>query len=108
MLFHTVIYAVFLPTVWLVYMLVGAACRCAAQNFVLLVASYFFLRLVGLAFPRLIALSSLVDYIVGLSLNLTSENRNRRLILARESAGLSTSNPWIFQVYDFLHQPSVS
>jgi D-alanyl-lipoteichoic acid acyltransferase DltB (MBOAT superfamily) len=99
MLFHTVIYAVFLPTVWLVYMLVGRV-SLRAQNFVLLVASYFFYGWWDWRFLGLIALSSLVDYIVGLSLNLTSENRNRRLILLA-SLVVNLGILGFFKYYDF-------
>jgi alginate O-acetyltransferase complex protein AlgI len=99
MLFHTVIYAIFLPTVWLVYMLVGRM-SLRAQNFVLLVASYFFYGWWDWRFLGLIALSSLVDYIVGLSLNVTSNNRTRRLILLA-SLVVNLGILGFFKYYDF-------
>jgi D-alanyl-lipoteichoic acid acyltransferase DltB (MBOAT superfamily) len=98
-LFHTVIYAVFLPSVWILYMLVGRV-SLRAQNFLLLVASYFFYGWWDWRFLGLIALSSLVDYIVGLSLDVTSENRARRLILLA-SLVVNLGILGFFKYYDF-------
>ena len=99
MLFHTVIYAVFLPTVWLAYVLAGRV-SLRSQNFVLLVASYFFYGWWDWRFLGLIALSSLVDYIVGLSLDATHEHRSRRLILLA-SLGVNLGILGFFKYYDF-------
>jgi alginate O-acetyltransferase complex protein AlgI len=106
MLFHTVIYAVFLPSVWLLYMLVGRV-SLRAQNFVLLVASYFFYGWWDWRFLGLIALSSLVDYIVGLSLDVSSANRARRLILLA-SLAVNLGILGFFKYYDFFITSLVS
>jgi len=99
MLFHTANYAVFLPIVWLVYLLVGRV-SVRSQNFLLLVASYFFYGWWDWRFLGLIAFSSLVDYGVGLALARARENRKRRLILFA-SFGVNLGILGFFKYYDF-------
>jgi D-alanyl-lipoteichoic acid acyltransferase DltB (MBOAT superfamily) len=99
MLFHTVIYAVFLPTVWLVYLLAGRI-SLRAQNFVLLVASYFFYGWWDWRFLGLIFVSSLVDYIVGISLDATRTPRTRRFVLLA-SLAVNLGILGFFKYYDF-------
>jgi D-alanyl-lipoteichoic acid acyltransferase DltB (MBOAT superfamily) len=98
-LFHTVIYAVFLPTVWLLYLLSGRV-SLRAQNFVLLAASYFFYGWWDWRFLGLIFISSLVDYIVGISLDTTRAPRARRFVLLA-SLVVNLGILGFFKYYDF-------
>jgi alginate O-acetyltransferase complex protein AlgI len=90
MLFHSAVYAVFLPTVLAIYWLLGlirpplAGVR--AQNALLLVVSYFFYGWWDWRFVGLIFLSSLIDYVVGLALDATRDAARRRFILAASLA----------------------
>src|SRR6202050_4545433 len=99
MLFHTVTYAIFLPTVWLLYLLAGRL-SVRAQNLVLLVASYFFYGWWDWRFLGLIFISSLVDYIVGLSLDATRVARARRFVLLA-SLVVNLGILGFFKYYDF-------
>jgi D-alanyl-lipoteichoic acid acyltransferase DltB (MBOAT superfamily) len=91
MLFHTAIYALFLPTVLGIYCLIGLVAdptpRLRGQNLLLLTASYFFYGWWDYRFVALIILSSLIDYVVGLSLTSTTDERRRRWILGASLAG---------------------
>ena len=86
MLFHTAIYAVFLPLILGLYWLLGLVrppvTRVRAQNFLLLVASYFFYGWWDWRFVGLLVLSSTIDYGVGLALQNAVGERRRRSILA--------------------------
>jgi|SRR5579872_2525881 len=90
MLFHTAVFALFLPIVLSLYFLLGTlrpserALR--AQNFLLLCASYFFYGWWDWRFVGLIFLSTLIDYVVGLALQATDEKRRRAWILAASLA----------------------
>jgi alginate O-acetyltransferase complex protein AlgI len=90
MLFHSAIYALFLPTVLGIYALLGLIRPpmrgVRAQNFLLLAASYFFYGWWDWRFVGLIILSSLIDYLVGLSLDNVSDERRRRWILGASLA----------------------
>src|ERR1700733_4070927 len=99
MLFHTANYALFLPLVWLAYLLVGRM-SLRAQNFLLLAASYFFYGWWDWRFLGLIAFSSLVDYVVGLSIDRARENSTQRFILFA-SIGVNLGILGFFKYYDF-------
>jgi alginate O-acetyltransferase complex protein AlgI len=91
MLFHTAVYALFLPTVLGLYHLLGLIRppqrRVRTQNLLLLAASYFFYGWWDWRFVGLIVLSSAIDYAVGLGLEATDDPRRRRLILAASLVG---------------------
>ncbi len=86
MLFHSAIYALFLPTVlaiyWLLTLIKPPLRAVRVQNGLLLLVSYFFYGWWDWRFVGLIILSSLIDYVVGLSLDATDDPRRRRFILA--------------------------
>ena len=90
MLFHSAVYALFLPCVLGVYWLLGLIQPpergLRAQNALLLAASYFFYGWWDWRFVGLIILSSLIDYVVGLSLDATPQERRRRWILGASLA----------------------
>jgi alginate O-acetyltransferase complex protein AlgI len=91
MLFHTAIYAIFLPTVLGLYYLlgriVGPSRQVLAQNFLLLIASYFFYGWWDYRFVGLIFISSLIDYVVGIALFTVEDQRRRHWILGASIAG---------------------
>ncbi len=90
MLFHSAVYALFLPTVlaiyWLLALIKPPLRAVRIQNGLLLFVSYFFYGWWDWRFVGLIILSSLIDYVVGLSLDATDEPRRRRFILAASLA----------------------
>ncbi|HLV13715.1 MAG TPA: MBOAT family O-acyltransferase [Xanthomarina sp.] len=80
MLFNTIDFAIFMPIVFLMYWFVFKK-NIRNQNLFLLVVSYFFYACWDWRFLGLIFLSSLVDYLVGLSLAKTHENVKRKTLL---------------------------
>jgi alginate O-acetyltransferase complex protein AlgI len=104
MLFHSAVYALFLPTVLGLYALLGRLRPpmrgVHAQNALLWAASYFFYGWWDWRFVGLIFLSSLIDYVVGLSLAATEDSRRRRWILgASVAANLGILG--FFKYYNF-------
>ena len=80
MLFDSFDFAIFLPVVFFGYwFLLNKNLR--LQNLFILVASYTFYGWWDVRFLALIALSTLVDYIVGQALNNTSKEGKRKVIL---------------------------
>jgi alginate O-acetyltransferase complex protein AlgI len=77
MLFNSIEFAVFLPSVFAVYWLIGSQ-NPKGQNVWLLLASYVFYGWWDVRFLSLIALSSGVDYIVGLALGQTRAAGRRK------------------------------
>lgn len=80
MLFNSTAFAVFLPVVFTLYWFVFNR-RISLQNGLLLVASYFFYGWWDWRFLSLLFLSTLVDYVIGISLERTTEPRRRKLWL---------------------------
>jgi len=79
MLFNSIDFALFLPTVFLLYWFVFKN-NLKAKNLLLLVASYVFYGWWDWRFLSLIVISTLIDYFVGLNLQ-KEENQKRRFIL---------------------------
>lgn len=80
MLFNSVDFAIFLPTVFLLYWFVfGQNLR--LQNILIVVASYIFYGWWDWRFLTLILFSTLVDYSVGRKLNTAKEGGQRKLLL---------------------------
>jgi len=77
MLFNSLEFAFFLPVVFALYWFVTQR-SLKLQNAFLLVASYFFYGWWDWRFLFLIAFSSLIDYVVGLRLDQTSDQRKRK------------------------------
>lgn len=99
MLFNSFEFAIFLPLVFCVYwILQGHSIR--LQNAILLVASYVFYGWWDYRFLSLIFASSLVDYLVGLSLDREDRPRSRNLLLGISlAANLGVLGA--FKYYDF-------
>ncbi len=96
MLFNTPEFAVFLAVVFCVY----HCLRTRAQNVLLLVASYVFYGWWDWRFCSLLALSTIVDFVVARSIEGSSDaRRRRRLLLVSLSANLGMLG--IFKYLDF-------
>ena len=80
MLFNSIEFLIFLPIVFAVYWFVLQK-HLRLQNFFLLVAGYTFYGWWDWRFLFLLMLSSTVDYIVGVSLGKTDDEKKRKLIL---------------------------
>ena len=80
MLFNTIEFAYFFAVVFLIYW--GVARHIRFRNLLLLAASYFFYGFWDWRFLILIVLSSLVDFMVGLSMVRTDSQLKRRWLLA--------------------------
>ena len=76
MLFNSIDFALFLPIVWVLFWISKKNIK--LQNIILLVASYIFYGWWDYRFLTLIAISSLVDYLVGLQL---AKNHKKRWLL---------------------------
>lgn len=80
MLFNSLDFAIFLPTVFLIYWFILKN-RLGAQNNFLLFASYIFYGWWDWRFLLLIFLSSIVDYKIGLLLSTEQREKKRKLLL---------------------------
>ena len=80
MLFNSIEFLVFLPVVFILYWFVINR-NIKEQNFLLLIASYFFYGWWDWRFLSLIIFSSAIDYSVGLLLSGEKKEINRKLIL---------------------------
>lgn len=80
MLFNSIDFALFLPTVFFLYWFTSKR-NIHKQNIILLLSSYFFYGWWDWRFLSLIILSSLIDYTVGLTLSRKTKNRQRKLLL---------------------------
>ena len=102
MLFNSLEFLLFLPTIFVLYWFVFKN-QLRAQNILLLVASYVFYGWWDWRFLSLIVLSTLIDYWVGLQLEKTNESSKRKWLL-----GLSlTANLGIlgfFKYFNFFVQ----
>ena len=80
MVFNSIIFAFFLPLVFLGYWFVFQK-TARWQNLFLIVASYFFYGWWDWRFLLLLAFTSLVDFGVGYGLNKTDDERKRKMLL---------------------------
>lgn len=80
MLFNSIDFAIFLPIVFFFYwFLVNKNLK--LQNFLIVVASYFFYGLWDWRFLSLILSSTIVDYLVGIGIHNSSESRKKQKLL---------------------------
>lgn len=86
MLFNSFDFFVFLPVVWLSYWLLAAHLR--PQNLLLLIASYVFYGWWDWRFLFLIALSSVVDFSIGLAMPRATPSARRSLLAASLTVNL--------------------
>ena len=97
MRFDSYVFAVFFVTVFLAYWRLRSI---RAQNILILVASYFFYGWWDWRFLTLIALSTLVDFLVGRRLDVTSaQPTRRRLLLVSIVVNLGVLG--VFKYFDF-------
>ena len=99
MLFNSIDFAVFLPIVFILYWFIFNK-SLKAQNFLIVVASYFFYGWWDWKFLSLIAFSTLVDYSIGIGLS--KENRpSKRKILLWSSIIVNLGFLGFFKYYNF-------
>ncbi len=97
MLFNSYIFLVFLPVVFLLYWRIRSL---RLQNIFLVVASYIFYGWWDWRFLSLLAVSSLADYLIGLRMSETQDNRKRRLLLIC-SLGINLGILGFFKYFNF-------
>jgi alginate O-acetyltransferase complex protein AlgI len=99
MLFNSIDFAIFLPVVFLLYWFVFNK-NLNLQNFLLVVASYFFYGWWDWRFLSLLLFSSLVDYLVGIGLLHQKDSLRRKFLLAT-SILVNLSFLGFFKYYNF-------
>ena len=99
MLFNSVDFAIFLPVVFLLYWFVANKSY-KTQNGLIVLASYFFYSCWDWRFSGLILVSTLVDFVVGLSLKDQNNSFKRKLLLAL-SIGANLGMLGFFKYYNF-------
>ena len=99
MFFNSIDFAIFLPIVFLLYWFVTNK-NLKLQNFLIVVASYFFYGWWDWRFLSLILFSTLVDYSVGRKLR-TEENQTKRMILLWTSIFVNIGFLGFFKYYNF-------
>lgn len=80
MLFNSIDFALFLPIVFVLYWFVTNR-NLGLQNFLILLASYFFYGWWDWRFLSLILFSTIVDFTIGIQLEKTEQTSRRRLLL---------------------------
>lgn len=106
MLFNSIDFAVFLPLVFIIYWLLGSKQR-NAQNLCIIAASYFFYAWWDWRFLSLLAISTIVDYLVGKQLS-KSTHQTRRKILLYTSICVNLGFLGFFKYYNFFIDSFVS
>jgi alginate O-acetyltransferase complex protein AlgI len=99
MLFNSVDFAIFLPIVFFLYWLANKG-NLKLQNFLVVVASYFFYGWWDWRFLSLILFSTIVDYFVGLGL-LKQESQTKRKVLLWTSILVNLGFLGFFKYYNF-------
>ena len=99
MLFNSVEFFIYLPIVFLLYWFVTNR-NLKLQNFLIVVASYFFYGWWDWRFLSLILFSTLVDYSVGLALKATEDNKKKKALLAT-SILVNLGFLGVFKYYNF-------
>ncbi len=99
MLFNTIDFAIFLPTVFILYWFVANR-NLKLQNFIIAISSYVFYGWWDWRFLSLIFFSTIVDYLVGLELN-KQDNERKRKILLLVSIAVNLGFLGFFKYYNF-------
>lgn len=81
MFFNSIAFLIFLPSVFLIYWLIGKR-NLKAQNVLLLLASYFFYGWWDYRFLLLILFSTCLDYVIALKLQNETIKKKRKYLLA--------------------------
>jgi D-alanyl-lipoteichoic acid acyltransferase DltB (MBOAT superfamily) len=99
MLFNSLAFAIFLPTVFIIYWHIPRKCV-RAQNAFLLLVSYFFYSWWDWRFLALLFLSAYLDFWLGLGLQKTTRPLGRKALLACSFVG-NLSVLFYFKYYNF-------
>lgn len=99
MLFNSIDFAIFLPIVFFLYWFIASR-NLKIQNILLLVASYIFYGWWDWRFLSLIAISTCVDFFVGLGLSVYKTQRLRKVLLWT-SLTVNLGFLGFFKYYDF-------
>lgn len=99
MLFNTFEFAIFLPVVFLIYWFLLQK-NLRLQNFLIVIASYFFYGYWQWKFLLLIFFSTIVDYSIGILLSQSNSAKQRKLLLLT-SCFVNLGCLGIFKYYNF-------
>lgn len=99
MLFNSIDFALFLPIVFFLYWFVVNN-NLKRQNFLIVLASYFFYGCWDWRFLSLILFSTIVDYAIGLRLS-KQENQQKRKLLLWISIAVNLGFLGVFKYYNF-------
>ena len=103
MAFNSLSFGLFLPVFLLIYYAIYH--RQNKRDIVLLVGSYIFYMFWYWQYAGLIAISTLVDYVIGIKLHKTSEQKHRKFLLAI-SLFVNLGILGIFKYYNFFASSS--
>ncbi|SDQ66072.1 MBOAT family O-acyltransferase [Flagellimonas zhangzhouensis] len=101
MLFNSVEYLIFLPTVFILYWIIGKFNLLKLQNGLILVASYFFYGLWDWRFLFLILASTIVDYLVGIAIHKKQGQGEKGKLFLWISVIFNISLLGFFKYYNF-------
>ena len=99
MFFNSIDFAIFLPVIFILYWLVANK-NLKLQNFLIVVASYIFYGWWDWRFLSLIIFSTVIDYLIGISLS-KQENQNKRKVLLWSSILVNLGFLGFFKYYNF-------
>jgi D-alanyl-lipoteichoic acid acyltransferase DltB (MBOAT superfamily) len=99
MLFNSIDFAVFLPIIFILYWFVTNK-KLKLQNVLIVIASYTFYAWWDWRFLSLILFSTIIDYLIGISLS-TQDNRSKRKILLWISILVNLGFLGFFKYYNF-------
>ncbi|XLS30777.1 MBOAT family O-acyltransferase [Flavobacteriaceae bacterium M23B6Z8] len=99
MLFNSVDFAIFLPIVFVLYWFVTHK-NLKVQNLLIVAASYFFYGWWDWRFLGLILFSTVLDYLIGITLGKETNNKKRKLLLTT-SLLVNLGFLGFFKYYDF-------
>jgi len=100
LLFNSIEFIIFLPTVFLLYWFVFTK-KIRHQNFLILISSYFFYGWWDYRFLALIFLSTVVDYLIGLKIHQSKDNNSKRKMLLWVSILFNIGILGFFKYYNF-------
>ncbi|MEO2050997.1 MAG: MBOAT family O-acyltransferase [Allomuricauda sp.] len=101
MLFNSVEYLLFLPTIFVLYWIVAKFNNLKIQNGLVLVASYIFYGLWDWRFLFLILASTIVDYLVGIAIDKQQEKGQKGQLFLWISIVFNISLLGFFKYYNF-------
>ena len=99
MIFNSIDFAIFLPIVFFLYWFVVNK-NLKLQNFLVVVSSYFFYGWWDWRFLSLILFSTIIDYLIGISLS-KQENQTKRKLLLWTSIIINLGFLGFFKYYNF-------